>query len=401
MGDLERRAAKRLGLALLPVVLLAGGCIGLGQIDTGPSGSTAVPSVAISPSRNASPSPPSLPEVLAAKTWVTLNPVGSLGAAVAGTLDGHYHLTLPADEVALAAADLRVVSAIWTKAPDGSTQDSTLVVRDLRRDGAEIARFETAGPVVAGQAVLSGDTLFFAGNSAPDRIAGVYAGSLADSTVRTLIDPGPVPDNLAASTGSVVFAIQTAPGVSRSPVVLSPSGRTLGSAVCGNGRCNIELVDVPSGKARQAFTGVPFGLWLLGEAVLIGVDDTSVYGYDASGRSLWALKDKRPQSPGYLTSDGSQLIVLYQDVDPNADAVVVLGVVDVSSGAERVLRRWERNEPAPLLWAAVSSDETAVLIPNGLTPEAALDAGGGSFEADLLDLQTGTLAPGALVVSAR
>ncbi|MER3488239.1 MAG: hypothetical protein C4307_05755, partial [Chloroflexota bacterium] len=86
--------------------------------------------------------------------------------------------------------------------------------------------------------------------------------SLADGAVRTLIAPGPVPDNLGASSESVVFAPQMGPGVSRGPVVLSPSGRTLGSAVCGNGRCNIELVDVASGKVSRPLTGIPAALWL-------------------------------------------------------------------------------------------------------------------------------------------
>ncbi|MER3603436.1 MAG: hypothetical protein C4298_06535, partial [Thermus sp.] len=141
--------------------------------------------------------------------------------------------------------------------------------------------------------------------------------------------------------------------------------------------------------------------WLLGETNLIGVDDTSVYGYDLSGGLRWSLKNKRPQSPGYLTSDGGRLVVLYQDLDPSAEAVVILATVDVTSGANRELRRWGRDEPAPLLWAAVSTDETVVLIPNGLAPEAALDAGGGSFRADIVDIRTGTLTKGALLLSNR
>ena len=80
---------------------------------------------------------------------------------------------------------------------------------------------------------------------------------------------------------------------------------------------------------------------------------------------------------------------------------MILATVDVTSGANRELRRWGRDEPAPLLWAAVSTDETVVLIPNGLAPEAALDAGGGSFRADIVDIRTGTLTKGALLLSNR
>lgn len=385
---------------LISLAVVAAGCIGTGEPRSSPSGSAADSPSPSAASPSPSPSTSALPAALAAKTWVTWGPVGSLGAAVAGTLDGRYHLTLPPAEVGLAAADFRVVSAIWTKGSDGSIESSTLIVRDLRQEGAEIARFEIPDAIV--DAVIRGDLVYLAGSSARRGvISGVYAGSLADGSVRTLIAPGPVPDNLGASSGSVVFALQMGPGVSRGPVVLSPSGRTLGSAVCGNGRCNIELVDVASGKVSRPLTGIPAALWLLGETTLIGVDDTSVYGYDLSGGLRWSLKNKRPQSPGCLTSDGGRLVVLYQDLDPSADAVVILATVDVTSGANRELRRWGRDEPAPLLWAAVSTDETVVLIPNGLAPEAALDAGGGSFRADIVDIRTGTLTKGALLLSNR
>jgi len=403
MTDATIRPQKRLGAVFLSAALVAAACVGTGELGASPAGSVATGSPGASPPPSAaeSASPSALPEALAAKTWITLNPVGALGAAVAGTLDGRYHLTLPPDEVGLTAADFRVVSVIWTKAPDGSIERSTLIVRDLRENGAEVARFAVSGQVAPGQAALAGETLFFAGDGASDRVAGVYAGSLADGTVRTLIDPGPPPAELAASIGSVVFALQMGPGVSRGPVVLSPSGRTLGSNVCGNGRCTIEVVDLSGGTVQRPFTAVPFALWLLSETTVIAVDDTSVYAYDGSGGARWTLKDKRPQSAGYLTSDGSQLVVLYQDLNPGADAAVVLASVDVVSGGERVLRRWGRDQVAPLLWAAVSTDEAAVLIPGGMEPGEALDRGGGTFRADVLDLRTGALAQASLVISDR
>lgn len=420
MGSARSTSGTRgaLGIALAGLVVLSVVLVARGRLFSDAGESTVpsppgAPSAAVTPSAapasappSASPSaaaPISLPLGLTNKTWVTLNSVGYGGPYVAGTLDGRYHLTLPIGEIGLTAADFRVVSVVaGAQAPDGSIQGSTLIVRDLRQDGAKVLELSTPEPVTPGYAVLAVDTLYFAGNSAPDGVPGVYAASLLDGSVRTLIAPGPVPDSLSASAGPIALALQVGPSAAgRGPLVLSPSGRTLGSGVCGNGRCNVQLVDLPSGRVSQPLTGVPFGLWLLSETTLIGVDETSVYAYDVSGSLRWALKDKRPQSPGYLTSDGGQLIVLYQDVDPGADAVVVLAAVDVSSGAQRVLQRWGRNEAPPLLWAPVSTDEIAVLIPNGLTPEAALDAGGGSFHVDLLDLQTGASSPGALVVSSR
>ncbi len=396
------------GLAILSVALIARGRLpgdaGEQQLTPGPN----APSAPATPSAvppSAPPSvgsfaavPASLPPGPVDKTWVTRN-LSETGN-VAGTLDGRYHLTLPIGEHGLTAADGRVASVVFgPQAADGSVQGSTLIVRDLRQGGTKVLELPSSDLISS--AVLAGDSVYFAPNGVPDGVPGVYAASLVDGKVQTLIPPGPVPDNLVGSADPITLALQVGPGAGRGPLVLSPSGRTLGSAVCASGRCNIQLVELASGEVSQPFTDTLSGLWLLSDSAMITVDDTSVYAYDMTGMQRWILKEKRPQSPGYLTSDGGQLTVLYQDVDPGADAVVVLASVDVSSGAQRVLRRWERNVAPPLLWADVSTDETAVLIPNGLMPGDALAAGGGSFRVDLLDLGTGVLSPGAFVVSSR
>jgi hypothetical protein len=377
LKDAARRRARRLTSGLLSLVVFVGGC--------GPASPTAVPS------------PSALPAALADKTWVTSNPVDTLGAYVAGTLDGRYHLILPRDEAALTAAQFRVVSAIWTAGQNGSIEQSTLIVRDLRQDGAEIARFTASGSVGPGQAAVTTDALFFVGNGGPDVVAGIYAGSLADGSVRTLVAPGPVPADLGALIGPVAPALSIGPGVSRGAVALSPSGQTLGSAVCGPSRCHIELLHLPDGTLLRRLIGVGSRLWLLSDTILITVESGRLGALDLAGQRRWVVDDALVYQ-GYLTADGQRLVVLYENVQT---VTTRLTVIDLASGAETVVMEWGRAAAAPWLWAAVSTDEFAVLIPNGVEPGEALEQGGGSFRADLLDLRTGTLAAGALSVSAR
>jgi hypothetical protein len=51
----------------------------------------------------------------------------------------------------------------------------------------------------------------------------------------------------------------------------SPSGRTLGSAVCGDGRCNIELIDRSAASVVRELDGLSDGLWFVTDATLITV----------------------------------------------------------------------------------------------------------------------------------
>lgn len=356
-----------------------------GSFATSSLGSSAPPSG--SPSFPPSAPPAGLPPGLVDKTWVTHDPITYGGPYVAGTLDGRYHLILPVGEHGATAADGRVVSVAFP--PGAVCRGSTLIVRDLRQGGAKL--LELSRPDAVGYAVLRGDTLYFAGSCGTDGIPGVYAASLVDGSVRTLIAPAPFPSDLGEPGG-------------RASLELSPSGATLGSGICAlGGVCTIQVLDLASGRLSQPLTGTRSALWLLTDSILVTVDTVDVYGYDMAGRLRWALTNKMATNGGgYLTSDGRQLIVLYEDQNPGEHfASIALASVDLLSGAERVLFRWPRDVVAPFLWVDASSDAVAVLIPGGIPPEEALDRGGGSFRADLFDLQSGSLAPGALLVSER
>lgn len=392
-------ARGALGIAVAGLVVLSVALIARGRLpgDAGEQRGTPGPSAPSAPatppaeppsalpSVTASAAPASLPLGLVDKTWITLDSVGYGGPYVAGTLDGRYHLALPIGERGLAAADGRVASVLY--GPGGATGSSTLLVRDLRKAAAKLV--ELPWPDAISYAVLTGDTVYFAPNSAPNQVPGVYAASLADGSVRTVIEPASFPGDLGEGTG-------------RGPLVLSPTGTTLSSGVCNSGRCNIQVLDLATGRLSQPLTDVPSFLWLASDTVLITVDEASVYGYDMAGGRRWTLTGVRPQGgSGYLTSDAGRLIVLYQDVNPGSDGAIALASVDVSSGAQRVLLRWPKDVAAPWLWVLASGDQAAVLIPGGAAPEDAFSAGGGSFRVDVVDLTTGALSPAALIVSAR
>ncbi|MER3418217.1 MAG: hypothetical protein C4343_03725 [Chloroflexota bacterium] len=238
--------------------------------------------------------------------------------------------------------------------------------------------------------MIRGDLVYLAGSSARRGvISGVYAGSLADGAVRVLIPPVAVPD--AGAPG----------GSAATGFAVSPSGRTLAQAVCRSGRCTTQVLDLGTGQVRELPTNSAWPAWLSDTAVVV-VDSSGFYGYELSGRLRWAYPD-RPISTGYVTSDGRRLVVQYEEHKDTAGGSAI-SLVDLASGGERILEKWDRLQPWPWLWADVSSDDLAVLLPSGVGPGGpafALEQGDGSFRADLLDLETGTLTPGALLVTAQ
>ena len=380
------RPGKRLGAVLFGLAVLAAGCVGTGEIAASPADSAGAGSPEASPppsaAESASPSPSTsssaVPAAIAAKTWVTRGPVEGLGGAVAWTLDGRYRLTLPPAEIGLTAADFRVVSVIWTTASDGWITQSTVVVRDLREEGAEIARFELADAIVA--ADIRDDHAYVFGNVAgPGTIGGIYEASLADGALRVLLPPSAAAD------------AEVPGGTARTGLAVSPSGRTLATAVCRSSRCTTQVVDLGTGQVRELATNAAWPWWLSDSTVVVGDTGWRSYGYDLSGRLRWAREDRHGEI-GYVTADGSRLVVQYESAQPGT----WISLTDLASGAERVVRAWDGSEPRPWLWPDVSTDDVAVLLPED---PGALEHR--DLRADLLDLRTGALTPGALLVSAR
>jgi hypothetical protein len=205
---------------------------------------------------------------------VTLNRVEGIGH-VAGTLDGRHHLVLPAGESPRDARDGRVLIARYGPVgPSGFASSSTVIVRDVVT-GEIIVEAEVPGDLGRGSGVLGADVAYVA--AAASEIAGlvpaIYAISLADGTLREVLpaqDIGVDPDGLPPFNAA-----------SRGPLRLSPSGRTLGSCIFQNFRCDIQVVDLETGSLRIPVRGHDGGLWLLSDEVLVAVGNhLDITGYD-------------------------------------------------------------------------------------------------------------------------
>lgn len=299
--------------------------------------------------------PPSLP---ARSWWAFPNRAGSGGS----------HLTLPNGERPIAAAFGHVASVAFglDKGP-GTPLPASFHVRDIA-SGQEVARTEcpegTDIYVALGQ-----EALYYLAYAQPPA-AGLYALSLADSTVTTLI-----PND----------------GSRRGALVMSRSGRTLALLVVQD-KWLAGIVDVASQSVSLfSVDAIPF---CVSDSELFTRDGLQLNAYELStGKLLWTLPNTYVVR-GYLTQDGDRLVVQTgfdsTETSPHGlplneqTARPTIAVIDAAGGSSRTLASWDLPG-APSLWVDASSDQMAALIRpsrDGVPVEPLIDV-------TMLDLATG------------
>ncbi len=321
----------------------------------------------------------SLPEGLTNKTWVEL---GSEAVApyAAGTLDNSAHLTLPAGEWPLDAADGRVASVVV----HGTTRD-TLIVRDLTT-GAVVARYQHAGALISHAVLGSSAAYFLMQPDAATSPSGVYALDLTTGAVTTL----------------------AAPDVERNALVLSPSGQTLVAEVgTMTATSSVDVIRLPSGShSRFEVKGVA---QLTSDRLFVTTDTINLYGYDlATGRPAWTIPDVLLQG-AYFTSDGSRIVMQTGAGNatgqgrglPRSALENRISIVDAATGATHTLLAVPQGKPGYFLWAELSNDRAAVLLTPADYPQEVFQAGHGTAPAAVLNLAMGGLTPNAVMITER
>ncbi len=353
---------RRLGL-LVAVVLLQAGCVGL----------TGAPGGASSPSAPASShEAPSAPPGLVGKPWLAATAQGSW---IVGIVGSDARLAVAAGELPIASADGLVASAAIRSDQTGSTVRVRAIASG--RLVTEIDRPENVS-----SAVFVGDRLIVAGHD-PLRVAsdpGVVSISLADGSVSTLVEPGPLPNGWAGSAARSLVASQ--------------SGRTVVSGLCLASRCAIDVLDTDGGPARRIVDEVDaFPALVTDDTLIAGPDDLSTLeALDlATGREAWRREGAEFQY-SYLTSDG-RLVLSY--IDHREPWRFVVSVIDPRTNDERVVLRRDPGDGLTL-WPGLSGDDLAVLGTGGRFED--VSAATPVVRASLLDLATGRLVPGGVSI---
>jgi hypothetical protein len=301
---------------------------------------------------------------------------------LAGSLGGRT-LLLPKDEIGLVADAAQVVSVRYGSA--GAT--STLRVRDL---GTGRLRVSVDRPGTISSAVIADSTIYVTGDAGTGggADAGVQAIALADGAVREVIPAGPPP---ADATGPVT----------RTQLRLDPTGRYLGSALCADETCSVDVVDLETGARTTPIRNGHGFLAALSARTLFLIDDTStsLQAIDAAtGNLAWQLDDVQLNGVA-PSSDGSRVLLGFLPATRGGTFLWTLAAADAATGARQVLATRPADGDVPQFYPGLSSDRFAVIGSGGTLGEL---LGGLLHRAalTLIDARSGATQTNALTLAA-
>ena len=302
-----------------------------------------------------------------------------------GRTDG-AGLLLPVGEEAVAVGSGVVVSIL--NAPVGATNGrSTIVVRDLA-DGH--IRWQRSRPEALDGAVIASNWLYVTGQNATRTDPGLLRYDLATGAVTRTVKPASWP------------ADWPGPGT-RGQVLVSRSGRTVGSPVCGAiwnvpPHCWIDLVDVASGRVTRPMADIPDRPWVISDDTILARRDypQRLVAYDArTGRVRWSVPGLA--SSGYVASDA------HPGRHAPATGRAALPTLDTrlrDRHSDRALARADLDGPncgRPRHLVGASTDTTVAV---GEVPlDQALNSGVEQATAERIDLTSGHVLAGPLTIT--
>ena len=297
-------------------------------------------------------------------------------------------LLLPVGEQELTASPTLVVSAINSVGPVYG--GSTLLVRDAE-SGAEIRR--VSRPEAIDSAVIVGRVIYFTGQN------------------RTRTDPGLMRLDVDTGVVSAVVPLRRwpadwpAPGT-RSPIVVSPSARTVGSGACGGlwnnpPHCWVDLALVSTGRVTRPVNDIPERPWLITDDTILARNDYPyrLVAYDVrTGAKRWSVPGL--MSSGYVTPDGKTLVVVQRRRAATTHYALSTHVlaIDLRTGHSRSLLSVPAAAPVPQIWTEFSTGSVVTLGDVPLVD--ALNGGVSTASARQLELATGNLLPNPLTIHA-
>ena len=340
-----RIGAPSRSLAILAVVA----AIGLGTGGAAARGPAAVPSTGGGrPSTAASIVPGATVAALPDVPWLAQRGDGTW---VFGRGDHGVVRRLPAGETGLAVDDRFVATVV--PAADGRS-----VLRFRDRDSGRPLR-DVAAPIRVSAGAWTA--------------AGLVVTGYRDATMAT--DGGLV--LIAPDTGDATVLVDAAPfseslgrPVARGDVLVSPNGATVASNACGVRLCDLQVVELATGRVSRPIGGAEGFLRAITDEAVVTTDD----GYRwisarriADGVELWRQRDTALIDPVAL-DDGS-----IAGLVGSSRTGWAIAAVDRAGGMRDLTARRHEDQAPARIWRVIS--DRGVLVVGHSAFEEALDSG--------------------------
>ena len=290
-------------------------------------------------------------------------------------------VSLEPGEIPIAGAANLVVSVQRT------ASDTLLTVTDL---DSRKPVLETTVPFNVGTAAVTADgrRVFITGNDWDGSVvtdAGVVEVDLGTGALTQFVEPL---DLLPEWSGEGRTA-------ARGLLVLSPTGATLATTLCGGypngeGTCLVQVVDLASGQLRASFGPITSYLIAATDATLVtGSQRDGVVAFGPDGRERWTFEGGQVRSTVVAADEG--FVLAY--VAPGTITPMRLASVGADTGQAVDLLVAEVDEPLEL-WPTASDGQTVIVAEERM--ENALGRGR-PVSLRAIDIATGQIKPAGSV----
>ena len=254
--------------------------------------------------------------------WVVVDPVA----------DAAWQL--PTREVPVDVRDRQLLTVSF----DDARSASTIRIRDLDSEAAELLHYEAPTPV--NRASFLADRVLFA--PSPED-TGVWSIALGEAEPTRIT----APSNTKAD-----------PAYGRTSMLASSSHRSVVSQIAVEGGGNVADVITSEGVAPVALPG-QLSAVAITDDVIVAMAEERLVGVGTTESTLrWEVPFGGILQGLYPTSDGTRIIVARFDPEGSGDLQLI--AVDGSSGKVSTIAAWPAGEGQPSFWQPVSTDQTAV-----------------------------------------
>lgn len=297
---------------------------------------------------------------------------------IAGQIGSGRTIRLPHEDVPIGGGSGLLVTVVRT-----ATQ-TRVSIWDMT-SGNAVVQAKVPFNVGGAGVTVDGSTVYLAGVTGEQEVvdAGVVALSIDTGATELILAPSPLRPEWDGNAGRTL--------------VLSPSGETLATTLCGGpanspGTCEIHVLDLATGSALGVFGPISLYLAAMTDDIVVARTQHSVVAFDFQGTERWRFDAGEIRGPIAAVPDG--VILAYAAAGTFGPTRVARLSADSGAVDDLIVAEGE----GPLSVWPLASDGTTVVVAEAPPMEFAL-SDRLPIKVSTIDAATGRVTPDAATIS--